>query len=200
MPSEAGGDVVELLVGLGDEHLRRVARLAFRPRVDARVPEADDEEEHMLRMVERLRFLRCVPVFKHLSPEDLMKLAEIASPSEHAAGKVIFKMGDPGDVLCVVVSGTVEIRNQGQVVATQRPNDFFGELALFDQEPRSADAVCVEDTELLEIGGADLESLMERRPEIAREIIRVLAKRLRKTTQDLVGKSALPGPTPSAPR
>ena len=108
-------------------------------------------------------------------------------------------MGDPGDVMCVVVSGTVEIRNGEQLIATQRANDFFGELALFDQEPRSADAVCVEDTVLLEIGGADLEALMERRPEIAREIIRVLARRLRQTTKDLVGR-ALPGPKPSAPR
>ena len=55
----------------------------------------------------------------------------------------------------VVVTGCVEIRDRAQVIATQRPNDFFGELALFDQEPRSADAVTVEDTVLLEIGGAE---------------------------------------------
>jgi CRP-like cAMP-binding protein len=88
----------------------------------------------------------------------------------------------------VVVKGGVEIRDGSQLIATQRVNDFFGELALFDQEPRSADAVCIEDTELLEIGGADLESLMERQPEIAREIIRVLASRLRQTTKQLLSR------------
>ena len=186
VPERLRADPVGALVELGDAHLRRCALLAFGERMAERFPELTSQEEPLLRLVERLRFLRSVPVFKNLAPEDLMKLAEIAAPVEHPARKVIFKKGDPGDVLCVVVRGRVEIRDQGQVIASQGPNDFFGELALFDQEPRSADAVCVEDTELLEIGGADLESLMERRPEIAREIIRVLAKRLRKTTQEMI--------------
>jgi CRP-like cAMP-binding protein len=144
-------------------------------------------------MVERLRFLRSVPVFKNLNPEDLMKLAEIASPVEYTSGTLIFKKGDPGDVMCVVVRGKVQIKDREAVIATLGANDFFGELALFDQEPRSADVVTVEDTEVLEIGGADLESLMERRPEIAREIIRVLARRIRTTTAKMVS-SSLGGP------
>ena len=168
--------------------------------VAQRYPQLTAKEEPLLHLVEKLRFLRSVPIFKNMSPEDLMKLAEIATPAEHHAGKIIFKKGDPGDVLCVVVKGKVEIRDSGHVIATELPNDFFGELALFDHEPRSADAVCIDDTELLEIGGADLESLMERRPEIAREIIRVLAKRLRRTTTEMVGRwGAAPNPPPSAP-
>ena len=194
VPARFSSDTLAALFELGDEHLRLCALLAFKEAALQRFPELKDKEEPLLHLVEKLRFLRSVPVFKNLSPEDLMKLAEIASPAEHAAQKIIFKKGDPGDVLCVVVKGRVEIRDRGQVIATQGPNDFFGELALFDQEPRSADAVCVEDTEVLEIGGADLDSLMERRPEIAREIIRVLAKRLRKTTQELVGRSQPPRP------
>ncbi len=189
VPEAYASDPLLALVESGDDHLRRVARLAFKARIAERFPELANEEDPLLQMVERLRFLRSVPVFKDLNPEDLMKLAEIASPVEYPAGTVIFKKGDPGDVMCVVVRGKVENRDRGQVVATQKANDFFGELALFDQEPRSADAVCVEDTEVLEIGGADLESLMERRPEIAREIIRVLAKRLRATTAKMVASS-----------
>jgi HEAT repeat protein len=175
---------LEAVLALKDEHLKLVAHVAFQGRAGAALPELTKEEETQVRLVERVRFLRSVPVFKDLSPEDLMKLAEIASSSEHRDGTVVFRMGDPGDVLCVVVSGKVEIRNGEQLIATQGPNDFFGELALFDQEPRSADAVCVADTVLLEIGGADLEALMERRPEIAREIIRVLARRLREHPPD----------------
>ncbi|MHB8872655.1 MAG: cyclic nucleotide-binding domain-containing protein, partial [Myxococcaceae bacterium] len=162
VPARFSTDAVGALVEMGDAHLQRCALLAFGERMSDRFPELRNQEEPLLRLVERLRFLRSVPVFKDLTPEDLMKLAEIASPVEHPARKVIFKKGDPGDVLCVVVKGKVEIRDSGQVIATQGPHDFFGELALFDQDPRSADAVCVEDTELLEIGGADLESLMER--------------------------------------
>ncbi len=128
-----------------------------------------------------------------------MKLAEIAGTVEHPAGAVIFKKGDPGDVLCVVVQGKVEIRDKAQLIATQGPNDFFGELALFDHEPRSADAVAAVDTELLEIGGPDLDALMERRPEIAREVIRVLARRLRQTTQQMLGRTSSSPGMPAVP-
>ncbi|MFZ5443142.1 MAG: cyclic nucleotide-binding domain-containing protein [Myxococcota bacterium] len=189
VPRELLGDPLEALLALGDEHLRLVAHVAFRERWAGRLPALTNEEEALVQLVERVRFLRSVPVFRNLSPEDLMKLAEIATAATYAEGQVIFRKGDPGDVLCVMVSGRVEIRNDGRVIATQQANDFFGELALFDQEPRSADAVCVADTVLLEIGGADLEALMERRPEISREIIRVLARRLRHTTQELVERT-----------
>lgn len=201
VPQNFSTDALAALVELGDPHLRLVALLAFKDAVAQRYPHLTAKEEPLLHLVEKLRFLRSVPIFKNMSPEDLMKLAEIASPAEYPAGKIIFKKGDPGDVLCVVVKGKVEIRDSGHVIATEVPNDFFGELALFDHEPRSADAVCIDDTELLEIGGADLESLMERRPEIAREIIRVLAKRLRRTTTEMIERrGALPAPSPSAPR
>jgi HEAT repeat protein len=200
VPQGFNTDTLAALVELGDPHLRLCALLAFKDAVSQRYPQLTAKEEPLLHLVEKLRFLRSVPIFKNMSPEDLMKLAEIAAPAEHHAGKIIFKKGDPGDVLCVVVKGKVEIRDSGHVIATELPNDFFGELALFDHEPRSADAVCIDDTELLEIGGADLESLMERRPEIAREIIRVLAKRLRRTTTEMVGRWGAAGaPAPSAP-
>ncbi len=185
-PGEPGGDPLAALMALGDDHLRRCVLLAFRDKLGARFDDVLVQEGPLLHLVERIRFLRSVPLFKGLSPEDLMKLSEIAEPVEHDAGHVIFRKGDVGDVLCVVVKGKVEIRDRGQVIATPGPNDFFGELALFDNEPRSADAVCAERTELLEIEGVDLDGLMERRPEIAREIIRVLARRLRKTTEAML--------------
>jgi len=185
VPGTFAADPLAALLSLGDAHLKLVAYAAFKGRD---LPALTNEEDAMLRLVEKVRFLRSVPVFKELSPEDLMKLAEIATSSHHLANTVIFREGDPGDMLCMVVSGLVEIRDRETVIATQKPNDFFGELALFDQEPRSADAWAVEETVLLEIGGADLDAVMERRPEIAREIIRVLARRLRNTTKSMVDR------------
>jgi HEAT repeat protein len=187
VPSTFAADPLAALLSLGDEHLKMVAYTAFKGRLGD-LPALTSEEDAMLRLVEKVRFLRSVPVFKELSPEDLMKLAEIATSSHHLANTVIFREGDPGDMLCMVVSGLVEIRDRETVIATQKPNDFFGELALFDQEPRSADAWAIEETVLLEIGGADLDAVMERRPEIAREIIRVLARRLRDTTKSMVDR------------
>lgn len=187
VPASFSSDPLAALLSLGDEHLKLVAYSSFKGAL-GHLPSLTNEEDLLLRLVERVRFLRSVPVFKELSPEDLMKLAEIATSSHHPAGAVIFREGDPGDMLCMVVSGLVAIRDGQTIIATQKPNDFFGELALFDQEPRSADAVAIEETVLLEIGGADLDAVMERRPEIAREIIRVLARRLRNTTKSMVGR------------
>lgn len=187
VPATFSNDPLAALLSLGDEHLKLVAYSSFKGKL-GQLPSLTNEEDALLRLVERVRFLRSVPVFKELSPEDLMKLAEIATSSHHPAGTVIFREGDPGDMLCMVVSGLVAIRDGQTIIATQKPNDFFGELALFDQEPRSADAVAIEETVLLEIGGADLDAVMERRPEIAREIIRVLARRLRNTTKTMVGR------------
>jgi CRP/FNR family cyclic AMP-dependent transcriptional regulator len=195
VPSSFAADPLAALLSLGDEHLKLVAYVAFKGRL-AGLPSLTSQEDALLRLVEKVRFLRSVPVFKELSPEDLMKLAEIATSSHHAKDTVIFREGDPGDVLCMVVSGLVAIRTGQTVIATQKPNDFFGELALFDQEPRSADAVALQETVLLEIGGADLDAVMERRPEIAREIIRVLARRLRSTTKTMVGRLASGGTDP----
>jgi signal-transduction protein with cAMP-binding, CBS, and nucleotidyltransferase domain len=196
VPAQYWTDPVAGIIDLNDEHLRRCALLAWRERMTVEYPAVVDREQPLLHLVERIRFLRSVPLFKELAPEDLMKLAEIAEPVEHVAGHRIFKKGDPGDVLCVVVRGRVEIRDGDNIIASQGPHEFFGELAVLDHEPRSADAVCAEDTELLEIGGPDLEELMERRPEIAREVIRVLARRLRKTTQTMLEHTSS-GPRPA---
>src|SRR3970282_2258785 len=70
-------------------------------------------------------------------------------------------------------------------IAPRPPPEVFGELAALDGEERSADAVCAVDTELLRIARADLDELMERRPHVAREIIRVLAGRVRTATRRL---------------
>lgn len=186
------------LLQLGDEHLRRCAVLVFQDRIATEYPDVLREEAPVLHLVERIRFLRSVPLFKDLTPEDLMKLSEIAEPVQHRAGAVVFHKGDPGDVLCIIVRGRVEIRVGDRVIASQSSHEFFGELAVLDDEPRSADAICAEDTELLQIGAPDLDELMERRPEIAREVIRVLARRLRRTTSAMIeAGNAAPALAPS---
>ncbi len=79
----------------------------------------------------------------------------------------------------LIMRGKVSVRDGDRELATIGADEFFGELAVLDDEPRSATIVCVEDTDLLTIAQADLDELMERRPEIAREVIQVLTRRLR---------------------
>jgi len=103
-----------------------------------------------------------------------------------ARDRVIFHKGDPSDEIYLVVTGQVAVRDGDTEIATMSPPEVFGELAALDGEERSADTVCAADTELLRIARADLDELMERRPHVAREIIRVLAGRVRTATRRLV--------------
>lgn len=178
-------DPLAAIVARGDRHLARCALIGYREALHARFPDVHKEVLPMLPLVERAYVLRAVPLFHDLSGEDLMQVAEIASETNVGGGGNIFKKGELGDVLYVIVRGRVSVRDGGREIVSLGAGEFFGELAALDDEPRSADAVCVEDAVLLRIASAELEELMERRPEIPREIVRVLARRLRAATAQL---------------
>jgi CRP-like cAMP-binding protein len=186
-PAPTVTDPLAALVALGDPYLRRAALLAFGQRLAAEHPAVFEEDRAMLPLVERIYFLRSVPLFHELSGEDLRQVAEIAGRRLLPAGGVVFKKGEAGDALFIVASGRVQVVDGGRALATLGQHEWFGELAVLDGEARSADAVCAEDSELLSLARADLEELIERRPEIARQIIRVLTRRLRDANLRLAG-------------
>ena len=170
------------VLALDDPHLTRCALICYRERAARERPELLEGEAAMLPLVERVGFLRTIPLFHELPAEDLLRVAKIASSKPLTSGSVIFHKGDPGDMLYLILEGEVAVKDGGRVIAKLGAGEFFGELALFDDQPRSADAVANQPGEVLTLAGADLEELMERRPVIAREIIRVLTRRLRATT------------------
>ena len=110
-------------------------------------------------------------------------MAEIVESIELGKGQVVFRKGDPGDDLYVVLHGTIEIRDGKIQLATLGPREFFGELSVIDHEPRSADAIAIDDAQLLRLRSADLAELMHRRPQIQEQFLVVLARRLREVTQ-----------------
>ncbi len=172
------GDPLVAIVDIGDDHLRRCARVAYGARYDERVT-LDPVPEPMVSLYERIRFLRSVPVFRSLEGDDVLQLAQRMEQEEHPAGAMVFEQGDPGADLYLVVRGEVAIRDGRRTLATMGSSDFFGELALLDHQARSADACVTKDAVLLRLRAADFEELMERRPRAMREIVRVLARRLR---------------------
>ena len=103
------------------------------------------------------------------------------------AGTVLFNEGQPGEDMYVVLQGQVEIRrNVGEtehVLAVLMPGDFFGEMAILNQRPRSATAVTRIDSRLLVIEGRMFEAMLRARPEIALRIIKALAMRLENANQ-----------------
>jgi CRP-like cAMP-binding protein len=101
-------------------------------------------------------------------------------------GQLIFKSGDIGDSMYIIMKGTVNIHKDEKSLANLHENDFFGELSLLDTETRSASATAMSHCHLLKIEQADLYELMESRMEVTRAIIKTLSKRLRRQNEQTI--------------
>jgi len=111
-----------------------------------------------------------------------------ASESEtYADGDVVFRAGDPGDVMYVVRSGAVEVTVGDTLVETVVEGQPFGEMALIDDGPRSAHAVAVGATELVPIGLKRFKFLVQASPDFSLMLMRVMADRLRAMNQRIEG-------------
>jgi len=138
--------------------------------------------------------LRRVPVFTNLAEEDLERVVEVAVPRRFETGEMVFRERDEGDTCYVIRDGrarAVRSHPDGRSItlADCGPGDIFGELAMFDQEPRSATVEVLEPTEVIAILGADMRRLMAEQPSIAVKLIASLAQRLRATNERLARQS-----------
>ncbi len=97
----------------------------------------------------------------------------------YSAGTTIFKEGEPGDAMYVVLEGTVQIVHAGRTIEEVESGSIFGEMALIDAEPRSASAVAASDTQLARVNLQRFEFLVQYSPFFAVEVMRIMAKRLR---------------------
>jgi CRP-like cAMP-binding protein len=135
-----------------------------------------------------------VPVFADLSTDDLEQVAAMAHPRRFAAGDVVFREGDASNTCYVVRSGHARAIRENPdgrqlALATFGPGDIFGELAMFDDERRSATVEAIEPLEVLAIMGADMRRAMERRPQLAIALAAALSRRLRATNERLASQS-----------
>jgi len=126
------------------------------------------------------------PLFAQLSTEQLTHLASLARPHRHGKDHVIFNEGDAGMALYMIVKGRVKIAQSSpdgkeRTLALLRPGDVFGELALIDGGPRSADAVVTEDSELLVVPREKFLTFVMEQPQVAMSLLVVLSHRLRHT-------------------
>ena len=143
---------------------------------------------------ERVELLRRVPVFSGLSNADLEAVADVSVPRQYEAGEIVFREGDEGGTCYVVRSGVARaIREHpdGRSITLSHftAGDIFGELAMFDDSPRSATVDVLEDTEVIAIPGRDVQRLISDHPEIAIKLIGALAQRLRATNERLARQS-----------
>ncbi len=97
------------------------------------------------------------------------------------AGQVLFKEGEPGDLMYVLMSGTAEISVHGRVVETAEAGAILGEMAMIDDEPRSATVTAKTDCALVQIERKRFSFMVQQTPNFALHVMRVMAERLRKT-------------------
>ena len=141
------------------------------------------------------QLLRSVRLFDGLSDDDLQALAEKLKRWQFIAGEMIFSQGDPARTMYIIDSGDVNIHLPGTEsrrisLADLTRGEFFGELALFDEETRSASALATTDVVLFELEHTALEHYLENRPRAAMAFLQVLAHRLRETNAMLSGRVA----------
>jgi len=129
-----------------------------------------------------------VELFEHLNDDDRASLAEAIDVRELAAGDTLFKAGEPGEALYVVRSGEIELfikdtAGQRIALALVGAGEMFGELALLDQGPRTATAIAMSDTELLELDRDDLLLLFQRSPAAALRLLAAMGRMTRKADE-----------------
>lgn len=135
-----------------------------------------------------------VPVFSTLEREDLERIAEVAVPRTFDSGQVVFREGDASDTCYIVRSGHARaVREHGDgktiTLATFGSGDIFGELAMFEDELRSATVEAISPTEVVAILGSDMRGLMRRHPDISIRLVVAVARRLRETNERLAKQS-----------
>ena len=133
----------------------------------------------MLTTVEKLMFLRAIPTFAAADLETLRAAAELLVAQHFAAGEAIVVEGEPGEHLYVVTDGRVAVSVGGRPLHDLGPRQYFGEMALFDGQSRSATVTAAEDTTVLRLDRTDFVRLGRQCPDLLIEVIRVLSGRLR---------------------
>jgi CRP/FNR family transcriptional regulator len=143
---------------------------------------------------ETAQLLARVPVFETLAPGDLERVAEVAVPRGFTPRHVVFREGDDSDTCYVVRSGHARALREHpdgrQITLAQfGPGDIFGELAMFDDELRSATVEAIDDLQTVAILGSDMRGLLRRHPDIAVKLTIALGRRLREANERLARQS-----------
>ncbi len=136
--------------------------------------------------------LRAVPLFSHLRGDELGRVSKVSRQRSYPKNSVILFEDDPGDALYVVVSGQVKVVLIGEdgrevILSTLKDNEFFGEMALIDDQPRSAHVIAMEDSNLIVLRRDDFHKCLEETPRIALGLLQGLSKRLRQADHKIGG-------------
>ena len=142
----------------------------------------------MISTVEKVLFLKSVDLFSRIPGEDLAQVAGIAQEVTFERGQLIIQEGDMGDSMFLIIEGQVTVHHLGTELSRLAEKQSFGEMAILDNEPRSASVTAQTDVTCLKIEREDFYELMSEKIEIAHGIIRTLTQRLRDTDKKLASQ------------
>ncbi|MBQ3369339.1 cyclic nucleotide-binding domain-containing protein [bacterium] len=143
----------------------------------------------MLTRVERVLALKNIELFHDIPGEVLADIAALLEEENFEKGQYIVNEGDLGKELFMIVKGEVEVVVGGNVVAVMKEGAGFGEMALIDSQPRSADIIARNDVLVLKMESDDFLEILKQRDEVALGVIRVLTGRIRELNAKLAEKS-----------
>ncbi|GIR57204.1 MAG: hypothetical protein CM15mP64_6160 [Candidatus Neomarinimicrobiota bacterium] len=145
------------------------------------------ESSNMFSVLEKTILLKSVNLFKNIPGDILSKIAQIAEEVEIGFDEKLFDQGEHGDSLYIIINGKISVTQNERSITILGEGDCIGEMALLDQEPRSAGALAVVDSILLKIDQEGFYELMSTNPEIMKQIVMVLTQRVRDMNKKVTG-------------
>ncbi|MBN1831599.1 MAG: cyclic nucleotide-binding domain-containing protein [Deltaproteobacteria bacterium] len=141
------------------------------------------KESNMLSTLEKTIILKGTSLFKGISGEELFHVAQVMEEERLEKGSTLFRKGDIGDCLYVIVSGEIRIHIDQLEVRRHVKGDYFGEMALLDGSPRSASATAMDETLLLKINRENFYDIMMSRHDVLRGVLKMMTERIRELTE-----------------
>ena len=132
-----------------------------------------------------VKLLQGVPLFSGCSKKELRAIAGATKEVQHPAGSVIAREGESGVGFFLILDGTARISIGGKTKRRLGPGDYFGEIALLDEGPRSATVTADTDLRLLGLTAWNFRRLMAQNPSIGPKLLKVMGERLRESTKDV---------------
>ena len=142
----------------------------------------DSKQLSMYSTLEKALILKSIDLFETIPSEELIRVAQIADEEQFETGSLLFEEGDFGDSMYIVANGKVRVHKGERTIVELEKGACVGEMALLDQEPRSADVTVNADTTLLKITQDGFYELMSSNMEIMQGIVKLITSRLRKAT------------------
>ena len=132
-----------------------------------------------------IEMLEKSPLWSGLSQKDLKSIIRLSKEREYEAGETIVQKGEGGVGFYLILEGSVEIKTNGTVISKLGPSQFFGEMSVIDNQPRSADVIALEPSRCLILSAWSFNALISENPKIAMKMLQEFVRRLRNTNQAL---------------